>query len=140
MKTKRSMATVTLTKQQILKMLKRKVESHNKRFEFISGKKADFYTLRIVFSRGYEAEEMFGEDNENKKIKAGFRRVKYFLYLMRNGYPAMTSDLSAEEDFHILPKGHRMKADWETFHRPEFDYFIDTETSFDNYMNVFEEE
>ena len=140
MKIIKSLVTVTLTKEQILKMLKRKVDSHNKRFEFISGKKADFYTLRIVFSRGYESEEMFGEDNEGKKIKAGFRRVKNFLYLMRNGYPAMNSDIIAEEDFHILPKGHRMKADWETFHRPEFDYFVDAETSFNNYMNVFEEE
>mgnify|MGYP001182823933 CR=1 FL=1 len=140
MKIKRSLVNQMLTKEQILKLLKRKVDNHNKRFEFISGKKADFYTLRIVFSRGYEAEEMFGESSESQKIKAGFRRVKNFLYMLRNGYPRMTADLSVEEDFHILPKGHRMKASWETFHRPEYDYFAEEETTFGNYMQGMEEE
>ena len=117
------MVSRMLTKDQILKLLKRKVDNHNNRFEFISGKKADFYTLKIVFSRGYENEEMFGEEVESRKIKAGFRRVKNYLFMLRNGYPRVNSDITIEEDFHILPKGHRMKADWETFHRPPFDYF-----------------
>jgi hypothetical protein len=140
MKIRRSMANPILTKEQIQKLLKRKVDNHNKRFEFISGKKADYWTLKIVFSRGYEAEEMFGSEEENHKIKAGFRRVKEFLYLLRNGYPAMSSDIALEEDFHILPKGHRMHAKWETFHRPAFDYFAESETTFSNYMQIFEEE
>jgi len=131
------MVNLMLTKDQILKLLKRKVDNHNKRFEFISGKKADFFTLKIVFSRGYEAEEMFGESSEAHKIKAGFRRVKNYLYMLRNGYPRITADISVEEDFHILPKGHRMYAKWETFHRPPFDYFTGESPTFS--INIEEE-
>lgn len=140
MRIRRNMETPILNKQQIQKLLKRKVENHNKRFEFIPGKKADYYTLRIIFSRGYEAEEMFGEASENNKIKAGFRRIKDFLYLLRNGYPAINADIAVEEDFHMLPKAHRMHAKWETFHRPQYDYFSEEETVFGNYMQIFEEE
>jgi len=125
MKMVRSMAKQTLTNEIILKLLERKVEIHNKRFLGVAGKAADIALVTECFHRGCYREKNYGETNRDKIIKGGFRRVKFYFYLLRNGYPKYSFDIVSSEDYEILPKGHRMHSKYQTYHYPRYDFFTD---------------
>ena len=87
------------------------------------GKKAELELLKEVFSRGYFREKSFGTEDESIKVRTGLRRIKDYLFVLRNGYPRLQSDIVVTEDFDLLPKGHRLHAKWKTYHLVRYDYF-----------------
>ena len=115
------------TKEDVLRYLTKRVEGHNSRFKGVPGKSANLEMLKEVFSRGYFREKSFGTEDESIKIKTGIRRLKDFLFVMRNGYPRLQSDIVVTEDFDLLPKGHRLHAKWKTYHLVRYDYFTDSQ-------------
>ena len=126
------------TKEDVLRYLNKRVEGHNSRFKGVPGKKADIELLKEVFSRGYFREKSFGNNDEKLRIKAGIRRIKDYLFVLRNGYPRLQSDIVITEDFDLLPKGHRLYAKWKTYHLVRYDYFTGNQfdDEFRNSINV----
>ena len=116
------------------KLLKRRIDSHNKRFIGVAGKKAFEELVFECFNRGCFREKNLGETEEYKIIKAGFRRLKDYFHLLRNGYPRIGADIIIYEDFDILPKGHRMHSKIETYHFVSYDFFSN-ETDIDKYRD-----
>ncbi len=106
--------------------LNHKVKVHNKRFYDVEGKRADVETLKIVFSRGYFQAKHQGVEDEKQLLRWGIRRVRYFLYLLRIGYPTQISELYIQEDYELLPKDHRMYCGYQTFFNTEESFFGDT--------------
>tara|TARA_B100000282_G_scaffold129299_1_gene92557 strand:- start:415 stop:810 length:396 start_codon:yes stop_codon:yes gene_type:complete len=121
-----------LDKSLIKKLLRRRIESHNKRFLGVPGKKAIEELVFECFNRGCFRAKNYGESDNNKVAKAGFRRLKEYFYVLRNGYPRLGADIIVSEDFDILPKGHRMHSKIETYHLINYDYFTD-EVDIDKY-------
>jgi hypothetical protein len=111
------------TREDVLKYLNKRLEGHNSKFKGVPGKKAELELLKEVFSRGYFREKSFGTENESIKVKSGLRRIKDYLFVLRNGYPRLQSDIVVTEDFDLLPKGHRLYAKWKTYHLVRYDYF-----------------
>lgn len=126
------------TKEDVLRYLNKRVQGHNSRFKGVPGKKADIELLKEVFSRGYFREKSFGNNDEKLRIKAGIRRIKDYLFVLRNGYPRLQSDIVITEDFDLLPKGHRLYAKWKTYHLVRYDYFTGNQfdDEFRNSINV----
>lgn len=122
------------TKEDVLRYLNKRVEGHNSRFKGVPGKMADIEALKEVFSRGYFREKSFGTEDESIRIKAGIRRLKDFMFVLRNGYPRLQSDIVITEDFDLLPKGHRLYAKWKTYHLVRYDFFTGKEY-IDEYRN-----
>jgi hypothetical protein len=126
------------TREDVIAYLNKRLKGHNARFKGVPGKSADLEMLKKVFSRGYFREKSFGTEEENIKIKSGIRRIKDFLFVMRNGYPRLQSDIVVTEDFDLLPKGHRLHAKWKTYHLVRYDYFTDSQydDEFRNNINI----
>ena len=132
MKMERSMAKQVISKDIALKLIKRRVDSHNNRFAGVAGKKADYDLVLESFNRGCFREKSMGESDENLIIKAGFRRLKDFFYILLNGYPRLGGDIVIYEDYDILPKGHRMHSKAPTYHLTKYDFFTNS-TDVDGY-------
>lgn len=123
MKMVRSMEKQRITKELAKKLLDRRVESHNKRFVGVAGKKAEAQLVYECFNRGCFREKNMGETDETLIIKAGFRRLKDYFYILRNGYPRIGGDILIYEDYDLLPKGHRMHSKATTYHLAKYDFF-----------------
>ncbi len=117
------MESQNLSKDLVRKLILRRIDNHNKRFLGVAGKKAVEELVFECFNRGTFREKNIGETDENKIIKAGFRRLKEYFYVLRNGYPRIGSDLVVAEDYDILPKGHRMHSKNQTYHFVNYDFF-----------------
>ena len=107
-------------------LLLRRIKNHNKRFLGVAGKKADTNLVTECFNRGCFREKNIGTEDETEIIKAGFRRLKDYFYLLRNGYPRIGGDIIVYEDYDILPKGHRMHSKVATYHHLSYDFFTNT--------------
>ena len=127
MKMGRSMAKLTLNRELVIKLLNRRIDSHNVRFKGVAGKQAKEQLVYECFNRGCFREKNYGETNEDLIIKAGFRRLKDYFYILRNGYPRIGGDIIIYEDYDILPKGHRMHSKAPTYHFARYDFFEDAE-------------
>lgn len=125
MKMEKNMAKQNLSKDIVQRLLQRRIQNHNKRFLGVAGKKAIEELVTECFNRGAFREKNIGETDENKIVKAGFRRLKEYFYLLRNGYPRLGADIIVAEDFDILPKGHRMYSKNQTYHLVRYDFFED---------------
>lgn len=113
----------TVNKELAYKLIVRRVENHNNRFAGVPGKKADFDQCLEVFNRGVFREKNYGIEDESMLIKAGWARLKAYMWLLRNGYPKVAADIMATEDFDILPKGHRMHSKHTTYHFNNYNFF-----------------
>lgn len=114
-----------MNKELAYKLILRKVENHNKRFAGVAGKKAELEQVLECFNRGAFRSKNYGNSKEQDLIRAGFLRMKDYMYLLRNGYPKLTSDIMAVEDYDILPKGHRMYSKHQTYHFNPYNFFED---------------
>lgn len=123
MKMVRSMEKQKITKELTKKLLDRRIDNHNKRFLGVAGKKAESQLVYECFNRGCFREKNMGETDETIIIKAGFRRLKEYFYLLRNGYPRINGDIIIYEDYDLLPKGHRMHSKVATYHFAKYDFF-----------------
>ena len=114
---------VKVNKDIAYKLIIRRVENHNNRFAGVPGKKADLEQCLEVFNRGVFRAKNYGENEENILIRAGWLRLKDYMWLLRNGYPKRASDIMAVVDFDILPKGHRMFSKHQTYHFDSYNFF-----------------
>jgi hypothetical protein len=112
-----------LEKTLVYKLIVRSAGNHNNRFAGVGGKKAELEDCIEVFNRGVFRAKNYGVDEEHMLIKAGWARLKSYLWLLRNGYPKVASDILAVEDFDILPKGHRMYSKHKTYHFEPYNFF-----------------
>jgi len=120
---KMAKSLVRVNKDIALKLIIRRVENHNNRFAGVPGKKAEFEQCLEVFNRGVFRAKNYGEDDNSILIRAGWLRLKDYMWLLRNGYPKRASDIMAVEDFDILPKGHRMYSKHQTYHFDSYNFF-----------------
>ena len=114
---------VKMNKDIAYKLIVRRVENHNNRFAGVPGKKADLEQCLEVFNRGVFREKNYGVEDEAMLIKAGWARLKAYMWLLRNGYPKVAADIMATEDFDTLPKGHRMFSKHQTYHFDSYNFF-----------------
>ena len=126
MKMGKNMAKQIINKETAHLLLQRRIKNHNKRFIGVAGKKADEELVLECFNRGCFREKNIGTEDETEIIKAGFRRLKDYFYLLRNGYPRIGGDVIVYEDYDILPKGHRMHSKVTTYHHLSYDFFTNT--------------
>jgi len=120
----RNLATVSkIDKELAYKLVLRRVGNHNNRFAGVAGKKAELEDCLEVFNRGVFRAKNYGMSEERQQIQAGWARLKNYLWLLRNGYPKVASDILAVEDFDILPKGHRMHSKHKTYHFEPYNFF-----------------
>ena len=132
MKMGRSMEKQIINKDLAKKLLERRIYNHNKRFLGVAGKKAEEQLIYECFNRGCMREKNIGETDEAIVIRAGFRRLKDYFYLLRNGYPRIGGDVIIYEDYDLLPKGHRMHSKVPTYHLVRYDFFTN-ETDIDDF-------
>ena len=78
-----------------------------------------------VFSRGYFRQKNFGVEKEGDRLYFALRRLRDFVYVLKNGYPRPQSDIIVDEDYDLLPKGHRLHANYQTYHHIKYDFFTD---------------
>jgi hypothetical protein len=114
---------VIMNKEIAYKLIVRRVENHNNRFAGVPGKKASLDQCLEVFNRGVFRAKNYGVDEENVLIRAGWSRLKSYMWLLRNGYPKVASDIMAVEDYDVLPKGHRMFSKHQTYHFDTYNFF-----------------
>ena len=105
------------------KLIVRRVENHNNRFAGAPGKKASIEQCLEVFNRGVFRAKNYGVEEDNVLIRAGWTRLKSYMWLLRNGYPKVASDIMAVEDYDVLPKGHRMFSKHQTYHFEPYNFF-----------------
>ena len=138
MKMVKNMAIVNkLDKELAYKLIVRRVGNHNNRFAGVAGKKAEAQLVYECFNRGCFREKNIGETEESLVIKAGFRRLKDYFYLLRNGYPRIGGDVIIYEDYDLLPKGHRMHSKIPTYHFARYDFFTN-KTDIDDFRRGIE--
>tara|TARA_B100000900_G_C20310784_1_gene606063 strand:+ start:173 stop:586 length:414 start_codon:yes stop_codon:yes gene_type:complete len=112
-------------KDRILNYINKRVEGHNRRFAGVAGKKASVEMYKEIFSRGYFRQQNFGVEKEGDKLYFALRRLRDFVYVLKNGYPRPQSDIIVDEDYDLLPKGHRLHANYQTYHHIKYDFFTD---------------
>ena len=133
MKMVKSMAMQKISNELVQKLLDRRVFNHNKRFTGVAGKKAEEHLIYESFNRGCFREKNLGEIEDILIVKAGFRRLKDYFYVLRNGYPRVGAEIIIYEDYDLLPKGHRMHSKAPTYHLVKYDYFTNT-TDIDGFL------
>lgn len=127
-------------KDKILDYIEKRVEGHNRRFAGVAGKKATVEMYKEVFSRGYFRQKNYGVEKEGDRLYFALRRLRDFVYVLKNGYPRMQSDIVIEEDFDLLPKGHRLHTNYQTYHYVRYDFFENKEYLDEFYKNIIENE
>ena len=133
MRTVKSLEITNSTgKDRILNYIHKRVEGHNNRFAGVAGKKANVEMYKEVFSRGYFRQQNFGVEKEGDKLYFALRRLRDFVYVLKNGYPRPQSDIIVDEDYDLLPKGHRMHSKVPTYHLVRYDFFTN-ETDIDDF-------
>ena len=137
MKMERSMEKQRINKDLAKKLIERRIDNHNKRFLGVAGKKAEAQLIYECFNRGCFREKNIGETEESLVIKAGFRRLKDYFYLLRIGYPRIGGDVIIYEDYDLLPKGHRMHSKIPTYHFARYDFFTN-KTDIDDFRRGIE--
>ena len=66
-----------------------------------------------------------GVEKEGDRLYFALRRLRDFVYVLKNGYPRPQSDIIVDEDYDLLPKGHRLHANYQTYHHIKYDFFTD---------------
>ena len=126
MRTVKSLEITNSTgKDRILEYIHKSVKGHNNRFAGVPGKKANVEMYKEVVSRGYFIQKNFGVEKEGDRLYIALRRLRDFVYVLKNGYPRPQSDIIVDEDYDLLPKGHRLHANYQTYHHIKYDFFTD---------------
>ena len=126
MRTVKSLEITNSTgKDRILDYIHSRAKGHNNRFAGVPGKKANVEMYKEVFSRGYFRQKNFGVEKEGDRLYFALRRLRDFVYVLKNGYPRPQSDIIVDEDYDLLPKGHRLHANYQTYHHIKYDFFTD---------------
>ena len=126
MKTGKSLEITNSTgKDRILDYIHKRVEGHNRRFAGVPGKKATVEMYKEVFSRGYFRQKNFGIEKEGDRLYFALRRLRDFVSVLKNGYPRKQADVVVDEDYDLLPKGHRLHTNYQTYHHIKYDFFTD---------------